>query len=78
MPMYTLSHYIAEKLPAPILKNCWRITCLVTLLSCSPSYNNAEAYFKLSRCWDIPDLYTLPLYTPSCYIAELFRILEHL
>ena len=39
-----------------ILKNCWRITCLITLLICFPSYNIAEAYFKLSRCWDIPNL----------------------
>ena len=54
--MNTLSYYIAQKLPTRNFKKFWRITCLDTLLSCSPSYNIAEAYFKLSRCWDIPNL----------------------
>ena len=65
--------YIAENLP--ILKDSWRITWLVKLLSCYPFYNIAEAYFILLRCWDVPMFETLPSYTLSCYIAELFPIL---
>ena len=38
----TLFYYIAEKLP--IFIQCSSITCLVTSLSCSPSYKIAEAY----------------------------------
>ena len=59
-----------------ILKNCCFITCLVTLLSYCPIYNVAEAFFLLF-CWDVPNLETLPTYTLSCYIAELFAILKH-
>ena len=71
MLMYTLSFYIAEKLP--ILEHCRRITWLVTLLSCFPSYNIAEAYFIFLRCWDVPNLKTLLTYTLSYYIAEMFQ-----
>ena len=46
------------------------------MLSCSPSYNIAEAYFNLSRRWDVPNLETLPMYTLSCYIAEIFPVLD--
>ena len=41
----TLSYYNAEIFR--ILKYCCFITCLVTLLSYSPIYNVAEAYFSL-------------------------------
>ena len=73
--MYTLSCYIAEKLP--ILKHCWPITCLVTLVSCSPSNKIAEAYFILIRCLDVPHPETRSTYTLFWYIAELFPILKH-
>ena len=48
------------------------------MLGCSPRYNIAEAYFILLRSWDNPNLQTLPTYTLSWYIAELFPIWEHL
>ena len=45
MLRYTLSYDNAEMFR--ILKYCCFITCLVTLLSYSPIYNVAEAYFLL-------------------------------
>ena len=73
--MYTLFDYNAKKLP--ILKYCCCIIYLVILLSCFPSYNNAEAYFIFLLCCDVPNLETLLTYTLTCYIAELFPILKH-
>ena len=60
-----------------ILKYCFCITCLVTLLSCSLFYNVSGTYFIFLFCWDVLNLETLPTFTPSCYIAELFPILKH-
>ena len=60
---------------------CWSKTtcccfiCLVTMLSCFPSYKVADAYFILLVCWDVPNLETLLTNTLTCYIAELFPIL---
>ena len=63
--MYTLFDYLAEKLA--ILKIAV-VLSVVTLLSCFPFYNIAEAYFILLLCWDVPNLETLLTYTLICYI----------
>ena len=75
MLRYTLSYYNAEMFR--ILKYCCCITCLVTLLSCSPFYNVAEAYFIFLFCWDVPNLETLLMYTLFDYIAEKLPILKY-
>ena len=51
---FILFHYIAE--PFPFLKNCWRIPCLITLLSCFKSWNNVGVYSVLLHCWKNPKL----------------------
>ena len=73
--MYTLSHYIAEKFP--ILKHCWCIPCLITLLRCSQSWNIADVYLVSLHCWKVPNLKTLLMYNLCYYMAELYPILLH-
>ena len=73
MLRYTLPCYIAELFPN--LKHSSSITCLITLLRCSQSWNIADVYLVFLDWWDFPNLETLLTFTLSYYIAELFLIL---
>ena len=53
----TLSFYISEKFP--ILKHWWRITCLVTVLSCSHFWNFANINLIFLLCWVVPTFESL-------------------
>ena len=69
------SSYTDEKFP--IAEKCWRISCLVAMLSCSQFWNFADAYSIYLHCWEFPNLETMLTHTLSCYIAELIPILKH-
>ena len=85
---YPLSYYIAESLTIAdvpclitllswILKHCWVVSCLITRLSYSQFWNNADVYPVIIHCWNAPNLGALLTYTLSYCIAELFPILKH-
>ena len=73
--LYHLSCYIAELFP--ILKHCWGILYLITLLRFSQSWNIADVYPHLLPCWVVPKLKTLLMYSVCYYMAELKPILLH-
>ena len=91
--IYTLPYYIVGMFPIlkysdvssvslhcwaiSILKHCWCLPWLITLLSCSESYDIAEPYLVLLHHWAVSNLESLLTYGLSFYIAEKFPILKH-
>ena len=55
------------------LKRCWCIPCLITLLRCSQSQNNAGIYHLLLFGWTILYLTTISNSSPSQYITVDFH-----
>ena len=61
--LFTLSYHMAENFP--ILKRCWFVACLFTLLRCSQCWNNVD--ITLSDYIDAS--------FPSCNTAEAYLLL---
>ena len=63
------------------VRGFWRqmpvYTLLVTLLSCSQSWNIVDVYLVLLQCWTVPNIITVLSHILSYYNAELFPILKH-
>ena len=66
---YYLSHYNANTLS--ILKYCWCLPCLITLLRCSQSRKIADVYLVILRCWAVCKFSFF--WRISCFVTLLSR-----